>query len=174
MIVTFDNNFLCLLLHPGAEVPNNPETNGPVSQPKERIEYLVEQLRVQSARILLPTPVLAEFLTFASSDYLADINKSSHFEIASFDQRAAIEAAAELRRVLAAGKDKKSGVAGSWQKVKVDRQIVAIARVAGAGRIYTTDSGVATLARESGIIPVHVADLPLPPSATPLLDAAQD
>jgi predicted nucleic acid-binding protein len=174
VIVAFDNNVLCLLLHPDAQVPNDPETSQPVTGPRERIEYLVETLRKASARILLPTPVIAEFLTFASSDYLDEINRSQHFEIAPFDQRAAIEAAETLKKAIADGLGKKAGTDGAWQKIKVDRQVVAIARVAGATSIYTTDAAVAILARQSGITPVHVAALPLPPSRTPLLDSTED
>ena len=174
MIVVFDNNVLCLLLHPDAEVPDDPETGQPITQPRDRIDFLVETLRKQSARIGLPTPVLAEFLTFASSDYLADINKSQHFEVMPFDQRAAVEAAATLKRSLASGQGKRLGLMGAWQKIKIDRQIVAIAKVAGAEVIYTTDKEVAALAHDSGITAVHVAALPLPPSNTPLLDTAQE
>ena len=98
MVVAFDNSVLCLLLHPGVDVPNDPATGNPVSRAQDRIAYLVEQLRESRSRILIPTPVLAEFLTFASADYLDEINSSAHFEVAPFDQRAAIEAGSAMRR----------------------------------------------------------------------------
>lgn len=60
-------------------------------------------------------------------------------------------------------KGKKSGLIGKWQTIKVDRQIVAIAKVRNAERIYTTDGDVAALAKESGIAAVGPTDLPLPP-----------
>jgi hypothetical protein len=87
----------------------------------------------------------------------------AHFEIAPFDQRAAIEAAAAQKKANASAKGKRSGQAGKWQKIKVDRQIVAIAKVRNAERIYTTDAAVAAFAKESGIVAVGLADLPLPP-----------
>jgi VWFA-related protein len=57
---------------------------------------------------------------------------------------------------------------------KIDRQVVAIAKVAGAETIYTTDTHIKALGGDSGIRVVHVADLPLPPSNTPLQDVADD
>jgi len=151
-------------LHPEADPPFDPATGAPIARAQDRIAYLVEQLRESGARILIPAPVLAEFLTFASPDYLAVINQSAHFEIAPFDQRAAVEAAAVQKKASASAKGKKSGLTGSkWQTIKVDRQIVAIAKVRNAERIYTTDGDVAALAKESGIAAVGLTDLPLPP-----------
>ena len=46
----------------------------------------------------------------------------------------------------------------------MDRQIVAIAKVRNAERIYTTDADVATLARESGIAAIGLTELPFPPA----------
>ena len=113
MVVAFDNSVLCLLLHPGVDVPNDPATGNPVSRAQDRIAYLVEQLRESRSRILIPTPVLAEFLTFASADYLDEINSSAHFEVAPFDQRAAIEAGSAMRRARFGQGGKKLGLDAS-------------------------------------------------------------
>ena len=137
MVVAFDNTVLSLLLHPEADPPLDPTTGAPVARAQDRMAYLVEQLRESGARILIPAPVLAEFLTFAGPDYLAVIDQSAHFEIAPFDQRAAVEAAAVQKKANASAKGKKSGLTGKWQTIKVDRQIVAIAKVRNAERIYT-------------------------------------
>ena len=110
MVVAFDNSVLCLLLHPGVDVPNDPATGKPVSRAQDRIAYLVEQLRESRSRILIPTPVLAEFLTFASADYLEEINSSAHFQIAPFDQRAAIEAGSTMRKARLGPGGKKLGL----------------------------------------------------------------
>lgn len=85
MVVAFDNTVLSLLLHPEADAPLDSVSGSPVSRAQDRMAYLVEQLRESGARILIPTPVLAEFLTFASAEYLAVIDQSAHFEIAPFD-----------------------------------------------------------------------------------------
>lgn len=127
-MVLFDNNVLCLLLHPDADIPNDPSTNAPIDRAHDRIGYLVEGLQATGTRIVIPAPVLTEFLTFAEPIYLAEINQSMWFEIAPFDQRAAIEAAIALRRAIRSGQGKKLGLAGKWQKIKVDRQIVAIGK----------------------------------------------
>ena len=76
MVVAFDNTVLSLLLHPEADAPFDPATGAQIARAQDRMAYLVEQLREEGSRILIPTPVLAEFLTFASPDYLAVINQS--------------------------------------------------------------------------------------------------
>jgi predicted nucleic acid-binding protein len=174
MVVAFDNNMLCLLLHPEAAVPNDPATGKPVDRAHDRMSVLVEQLREADARIVIPSPVLSEFLTFASSEYLSEINSSRHFEIAAFDQRAAIEAAVTLKKAIRGGLGKRLGLEGNWQKIKIDRQIVAIAKIQGAEAIYTTDRDIKGLAADSGIRVIHVAELPLPQSKTPLLDGTEN
>ena len=172
MVAAFDNNVLCLLLHPDADVPNDPSTDKPVSMAQDRISHLVEQLREAGSRILLPTPVLAEFLTFAAPDYLAVINANAHFEVAPFDQRAAIEVATALRKAKA-GPGKRLGLDAKWQKIKVDWQIAAIAKVGGADTLYTTDSDLGTIAAEFKIKTIHVAKLDLPPSNAPLFEGIE-
>lgn len=174
MVVAFDNSVLCLLLHPGVDVPNDPATGNPVSRAQDRIAYLVEQLRESRSRILIPTPVLAEFLTFASADYLEEINSSAHFQIAPFDQRAAIEAGSTMRRARLGPGGKKLGLDATWQKVKIDWQIASIAKVGGAAIIYTTDSDLGTIAEAFALTTAHVAELELPPPRTPLLETLDD
>jgi len=173
MVVAFDNNVLCLLLHPEADIPNDPATNKPIERAQERMELLMAHLARQDARVVIPSPVLSEFLTYASTEYLDEISTNKNFSVGSFDQRAAIEAAVALRRAMKSGHGKKLGLIGNWQKIKVDRQIVAIAKVERVQILYTTDRDILALAADSGLEAVHVADLPLPPSKTPLLDAAE-
>lgn len=174
MVVAFDNNVLCLFLHPEVDAPDDPATRQPVLRVQDRISYLVEQLRESRSRILIPTPVLAEFLTFATSDYLDVINSSAHFEVAPFDQRAAIEAGSAMQRARSGPGGKKLGLEAKWQKIKVDWQIAAIAKVGGAEILYTTDSDLNTIAEAFKIKTVHVADLELPPSDAPLLEGLDD
>ena len=50
-----------------------------------------------------------------------------------------------------------------WAKVKYDRQIIAIARVAQASAIYSDDKGIQALAKAADIQVIGLADLPLPP-----------
>ena len=117
MLEAFDNNVLCLLLHPDADVPADPKTGRQLDRAKDRISYLVEQIRKRGSRILIPTPVLMEFLTFATQDYLTEINSSNNFEVANFDQRAAIEAGLAIKKAKNSPSGKKLGLAATWQKI---------------------------------------------------------
>ena len=171
MIGAFDTNVLCLLLHPDADIPDDPATGKAVSRAQDRIAHLVEQFRESRSRILIPTPVLAEFLTFADSDYLEVINSSAHFEVASFDQRAAIETASAMKKAKSGPRGKKLGLKAKWQKLKIDWQIVAISKVRSADILYTTDSDLTTIGQALDLRTMHVADLELPPSDAPLFES---
>ena len=160
MRVAFDSVVLGAYLHPEAAYPT------PVDRVPERLSHFVETLEAVHAKIIIPTPALSEFLVLAASDapaYVAELTNSAVFVVEPFDLRAAIEAAESQRRAIDAG-SKKSGAAGSWQKVKVDRQIVAIAKVHGVDELYSDDDDVRRLADADGVAVRSVADLPLPPA----------
>jgi hypothetical protein len=85
--------------------------------------------------------VLGEFLAYARNDgptYLAELTTSDVFDIQPFDERAAIESAALFIKAKDAG-NKKAGAKGDWQTIKVDWQIVAIAKVNRADIVYSND-----------------------------------
>ena len=103
------------------------------------------------------------------------MNKSAVFRIADFDQRAAVGPPPPSARPSTLG-DKRSGSPSPWAKIKFDRQIVAIAKVAGASTIYSDDDDIARLSRSAGIRVVRIQDLPLSPESSQLalfLDAAE-
>jgi predicted nucleic acid-binding protein len=164
-MVVIDATALLLMLRPGTPVPPGP--NGiPVDRPKERIDYLIAQLDKTDTKIIIPTPALSEALVragaAASQQIVEHLQKWSAFQIQPFDTRAAIEVAAMTRS--ASGKGNKRGTSTAiWAKVKFDRQIVAIAKVAGATAIYSDDGDIKTLGKESKIDVIAIADLPLPP-----------
>lgn len=142
MLVAFDADVLSLLLHPSAAPPNDPVTGVPVERALERLEYLVAELERQKARVVIATPALSEFLVIADEagpDYLSKIDADAVFKIEPFDAKAAVEAAALTRAALHEG-DKKSGASGTWQAVKADRQIVAIAKTVGVSRLEGLDA----------------------------------
>ncbi len=170
MRVAFDSVILGAYIHPRAAYPK------PVDRVPERLEYLVESLVAARATIIIPAPALSEFLVLAGTDaplYLAELTNNAVFVVEPFDLRAAVEAAESQTRALAAG-DKKAGATGSWQKVKVDRQIVAIAKVHGVDELYTEDEDVRRLAEFDGIPVKSVRDLPLPPADQPDLFPARE
>ena len=161
MHVAFDAVMLSFYLHPDAKPPK------PVAELPARVQLLIDELEAAGAKIIVPAPVLSEFLVLTGpadgQGYLADLTNSSVFDIKPFDTIAAIEAAEMHRKAKAAG-DKRTGSQHRWQVVKVDRQFVAISKVNGVDCIYSDDDGVQKLAKTSGISCKGVADLPIPPT----------
>ncbi|MCC8959302.1 PIN domain-containing protein [Bradyrhizobium sp. Pear77] len=159
-MVVIDSTNLLLMLRPGTPVP------GGVDRAKERIDYLVHRLSKAKAKIIIPTPALSEALVkagaAASLQIVEEIQKHAVFSIEPFDTRAALEASAMSRAALANGNKKGSSTA-PWQKVKFDRQIVAIAKVNGATEIYSDDGDIAALGQHAKIKVIRLSDLPLPP-----------
>lgn len=164
MIVAVDATALTLLVNPGAEPPIDPDTNLPVTKAKERIEALVAEIERERGTVIVPTPALAEVLVRAGDAapaILERLNKSARFRVADFDQRAAVEVASMTREAVRAG-DKKSGSHAPWQKVKYDRQIIAIARVNNARVLYSDDGNVADFALQLGQTVIRTRELPEP------------
>lgn len=67
-MVAIDNTFFSLMLYPGAKPRYHPSSKKPVERIGDRIEKLLEDLDSESERIILPTPVLSEFLILAGRD----------------------------------------------------------------------------------------------------------
>jgi len=89
------------------------------------------------------------------------MQRLSAFRIEPFGARAAVELAMMTWEAQASG-DKFEGEQAPWQRVKLDRQIVSIAKVAGAGAIYSDDEKLGRFAGRAGLQVVRLADLPLP------------
>jgi hypothetical protein len=101
--------------------------------------HLLESLQQQNAKIVIPTPALAEVLVRAAKggpEFLRILSSSKHFRIAPFDERAAVEFAA--------------------------RQAERIAAVESATTIYSDDEDIAKLA-EGRLGVIKIAEIPLPP-----------
>src|SRR5581483_4985581 len=164
-MVVIDATTLMLLLRPGIPIPNGP--NGlPIDRPKERIEYLVQELQKAGTKIVIPTPALSEALVRAgvagSQEIIEKLQKFAVFRIEPFDLRAAIEVAVMSRDAVTDG-NKRGKSDATWAKVKYDRQIVAIMKVNRVTTIYSDDSDVRALGERAKIKVLSVADLPLPP-----------
>ena len=178
MVVVFDATMLSLLLHQTARLPCFPGTKTQIVDARERIETLLTELAKQNATILVPAPALTEFLCLvdeAGPGYLKTINKKSSFEVAPFDEKAAIEAA-EIIKKLRKDFGHKSGPQSDepWQKVKVDQQIVAIAKAENVDCLYTADGGMVNTAKALKVPATGLWDLPLPPYDKPLLAGLND
>lgn len=163
MIVTLDTSVLLLFLTPSVQLPRVPGTTDPLPMARERVEHLIAELTASKARVLIPTPVLSEVLVnagAAAAAYVDILGHSSCFRIVDFDQRAAAELAAMVRQAIDSG-DLKGGSISSRQKIKVDRQIVAIAKVNKASVIYSDDQDIVRF----GLRVITTAELSLPPEA---------
>lgn len=173
-MVAVDAGILSLMLHPAARPPNDPATQKPVEKAHERIEHLLEEIDAAKERIIIPAPALSEFLVLAGNDapaYLNELALQSNIYVQPFDQRAAIELAA--MELAARGKGHKRhpvALGTAWQKVKFDRQIVAIAKLHKVRTLYSDDGDVKIIAEDIGIKVVSTWDLSVPKSKTPLLD----
>lgn len=177
-MIAVDNTLLTLMLHPSAKPPQDPSTGLPVSDLRDRIDLLIETLDKNRDQIIIPTPVISEFLILAEKDgpkYLAEINRKGIFRIEAFDTRAAVELAAVELTIKRSKADKRDGAQGTWAKVKFDRQIVTIAKVNRATKIYSDDEGVEKFAKRCGIPVVKTWEMPLPHVAQPsMLDFLEE
>lgn len=166
MIVVFDNNYFVYLLDENqTRYPVKDPSGNLVENVAEKIRILLDQLTKKKAKILVPTPVLAEiFAHFGdrTNEILACLSNDYGIQFADFNTLAAIETGMALQAD-ARGK-KKSDRREPWQKVKFDRQIVSIAKVNQAEAIYTCDHQVLKWAHASGMKAIPVWELPdLPP-----------
>ena len=157
-MVVFDASLLLFILDDKvkASTPNA----------RERVEYLIDCLSKENEKIVVPTPALSECLVHAGPagpDYLAIITKRAVFRVASFDERAAVEAAFRTWAARRRGQPKGGSPEIAKAKIKFDRQIVAIAKVEGATAVYSDDGDVIAYAREAGLEGYRLADLPEPP-----------
>ena len=172
MILALDSSALALLMNPIANPPHNPETNQPVQLVPERINLFLASLKA-SDTLIISTPVLAEVLVRAGDGapgILEALAGMGRIKVKPFGQRAAVETAMMTQQAIDAG-DKKAGSGAPWQKVKVDRQIIAVARVEGATAIYSDDGDLIAFAKALGMEVVSTWTLPLPESEANLFSA---
>jgi hypothetical protein len=159
-MVVFDASILLFIL--------DESVKSSAPRAKERVEYLIDNLSKVSETIIIPTPALSECLVHAGPagpEYLNIIGTQSCFRIASFDERAAVEAAIRTYDARQRGQQKGGNPEAAKAKIKFDRQIVAIAVVECATAVYSDDGDVVAYAREAGMEGYRLSDLPEPPKA---------
>lgn len=175
-MVSFDNSALSILLFKSSAIPLDFRTDPPtpITHARERMEHLVQELSEKGEKVLIPDPALSEFLVtavFAGAsiqEYLKIIQTAQHFITKPFGVRAAIEAAERLARAIQAGDKREGEKIEPWQKLKYDRQIVAISLVEGATAIYSTDRDIHNQGSRWGIAVFSPADIALPAKQRPL------
>jgi predicted nucleic acid-binding protein len=168
-MIVFDTTTMSLAFVPGSTVTDR-STNKPVLHAKERIDLLIETLAQNKTQIIIPTPVLSELLVKLpgekTDELLKQLRSSPWFLIEAFDSAAAVEVGQRTAKAIAGG-DKREGLTADWTKVKFDRQIVAIALVAGATEIISDDGDVRAIGERWGIKVSSIKDLPLPSALIP-------
>ena len=163
MILAVDSSVLALLINPDAVPSKDPATGSPLVYARERIAGLLTNMSANDT-LIVPTPVLAELLVKAGEGgpaLLQQLQGQARIRVSPFDQRAAVELALMTREALNSG-SKRGSSDQPWQKVKFDRQIISIARVAGAKRIYADDGGLTAFARQVGMDAISTWELPIP------------
>lgn len=134
-----------------------------------RLDHLLDTVSKTGGVIILPTPAISELLVRAAdgtSAWLAALQRRSAVRVASFDVRAATECALIHRLAVSAGGKRKGSKPGEhFQKIKVDRQIAAIARVAGSDLLVTDDENLITVCDFIGLPTKRLSELELPASA---------
>lgn len=115
---------------------------------------------------MIPTPAIAEFLVGldeAAAEWIDVLDRKRSILVVPLDRRAAFECSLLDKAALNQG-DKRGGRKNPWQRIKIDRQIVAIARVAQASTIISDDAGLRSTATAAGLLARRIADLELPES----------
>ena len=162
----FDSTMLSLLLNPKSKAVLDPETGKPIEFARERVQGLVRRLNKSRQKIIIPTPVTAEILSAVgpgNADYLRIINRARIFEVRPFDEIAAFELAFLNRDVF--GQQDRVQKLENRQKIKVDRQILAVCKVADCETLYTDDANLRNRAEMCGIKALGIGDIPIPDSA---------
>lgn len=155
MKVLIDSNALIDLLDPRIQKSRADRMNG-----------LLEDIDRSNGKLIIPAQVVGEYIAGAGpagQGILARLLKNRRIEIASFDHIAATECALMDRAASGTG-NKRAPLSRDaiWQKVKVDRQIVAIAKVHRVDLIVSSDGDISKIALGVGIRSVGVKELPLP------------
>lgn len=132
----------------------------------DRMKGLLEDIDRTYGKLIIPAQVVGEYIAGAGpagQAILAGLLKNRRVEVASFDHVAATECALMDRAASATG-NKRAPLSRDaiWQKVKVDRQIVAIAKVHGVDLIVSSDGDISKIAHGVGIRSATVKELPLP------------
>lgn len=170
MRVIFDTNVLVQALTGTKEGVSltDPRTGDVISNLDLRAQALVDYVDGQGGTVLIPAPVLAEFLVgidkSSHQTYINLIKTQSCFEVVAFDEIAAIECAQfpdfkALKHMMPSD---------TTAKVKFDRQILAIAKASGVNEVWTHDKGVYNRCETFGLIPRSLADILPAPEQFPM------
>lgn len=156
-VVVVDANFLVAMVSPKTSADD-----------RARINHFLSEMERSKSKIIIPMPAVAEYLVrihIAGIETLDKLERKTFIDIAPFDRAAAFECAQMDRAALNASGDKKDEVDAHWQKIKIDRQIVAIGKAKGAALVISADGGVRNNALRVGMKALRIEDLELPDEA---------
>ena len=151
MIIAIDANCLVRWSNP-SEHPDD----------AERLDLLLTTVSKAGGKLVIPMPAFAEYLVGtgeATAAWISSIERKKSVVLAPLDRRAAYECALIDRAAFGSG-DKRSGRVDPWQKIKIDRQIIAIARVNQVTLIVSNDTGVVNTALNVGLQAKSISELP--------------
>ena len=173
MKLLVDNNILIQILAPNKTGLTHPETKVVLDRLEERAQAFVAEAERRKALILIPAPVLSEFLIGVEASkyqaYLDVLNGSACLEVVDFDTAAAIECA-QLpdKRELAQISPEQYA-----KKLTYDRQIVGIALATTADEVWSHDDSLRKIASSRGLTVKSLADIE-PPAVQSLMFPPDD
>ncbi|WP_097084071.1 MULTISPECIES: type II toxin-antitoxin system VapC family toxin [unclassified Pseudomonas] len=164
MKIVIDTNVLVQIMQNESSTDlHHPETGEVVDRLFERAAALVEHVDTVGGLVVLPAPVLSEYLFGVArqsfQSHIDVINSVKSIEVAPFDQLAAIECA----MLVSDAEQKEMDPDATKAKLRVDRQILAIAVAAGVSEIWTHDKGLMKKAKSVGLSVKCLADIGPPP-----------
>jgi hypothetical protein len=107
-------------------------------------------------------------------DFVNQLGRSSRFEIAGFDQLAAVEVALAIASAKKSGNKRGDNSTDSWAKIKFDHQIVAICKVKQVRILYSDDPALCHFAESHDLRTANLAKLPLRPEEPNLFTGIED
>ena len=155
-VILVDANFIVAYISPKTQVDD-----------RARIDHFIERAEKAKSKIVFPMPAIAEFLVradLAGVEFLNRLDKKTFLVMADFNRAAAFELSQIDRAALNLG-DKKDETDAPWQKIKVDRQIVAIGKSLGATLVISDDGSVRNNALRVGMQGMTIQELELPEAA---------
>lgn len=137
----------------------------------EKSTKFIQQLEKQNARVILPAIVIAEMLSnVPKEDYEKIINCIvKNFQVQPFDYKTALIYASQFYETKTQRTTGTSNLnePGAREKIKADLMVVACAKAAGVGVLYSEDPDIIKLSSgllKSQMIPEMVGQLDLFPN----------
>jgi predicted nucleic acid-binding protein len=168
LTAAIDTSILLYILNEHTSAPKDPATGSPVTRCADRVNLLISALGKKGEKLIVPTPALSEVLVRAGASapgYLEILDRNKVIRLVDFNVLAAVEAASMVAEILASGGLPPGGDARA--KMKFDIMIAAIAKVNGAGVVYSDDPDIRNLGKRFGFDVIGVAELPAPPEPEP-------